>query len=137
MAGLAGMAGMAGMAGRVARTPPTLIRSTGEVPDPNGIMNDQFMSVLKDSLSRQGEESLTSGPEADEFRKSATVEMLEGALSQSVNSLRVMNAWKQQIDAEVVRQEKQVQRLHFALTKAKNDAAYMQSMKKMMFEVSD
>ncbi len=131
------MAGLAGMAGRVARTPPTLIRSTGEVPDPNGIMNDQFMSVLKDSLSRQGEESLTSGPEADEFRKSATVEMLEGALSQSVNSLRVMNAWKQQIDAEVVRQEKQVQRLHFALTKAKNDAAYMQSMKKMMFEGSD
>lgn len=134
---MAGLAGLAGMAGRVARTPPTLIRSTGEVPDPNGIMNDQFMSVLKDSLSRQGEESLTSGPEADEFRKSATVEMLEGALSQSVNSLRVMNAWKQQIDAEVVRQEKQVQRLHFALTKAKNDAAYMQSMKKMMFEVSD
>ena len=131
------MAGLAGMAGRVARTPPTLIRSTGEVPDPNGIMNDQFMSVLKDSLSRQGEESLTSGPEADEFRKSATVEMLEGALSQSVNSLRVMNAWKQQIDAQVVAQEKQVQRLHFALTKAKNDAAYMQSMKKMMFEVSD
>ncbi len=131
------MAGMAGMAGRVARTPPTLIRSTGEVPDPNGIMNDQFMSVLKDSLSRQGEESLTSGPEADEFRKSATVEMLEGALSQSVNSLRVMNAWKQQIDAQVVAQEKQVQRLHFALTKAKNDAAYMQSMKKMMFEGSD
>ena len=134
---MAGLAGMAGMAGRVARTPPTLIRSTGEVPDPNGIMNDQFMSVLKDSLSRQGEESLTSGPEADEFRKSATVEMLEGALSQSVNSLRVMNAWKQQIDAQVVAQEKQVQRLHFALTKAKNDAAYMQSMKKMMFEVSD
>ena len=134
---MAGMAGMAGLAGRVARTPPTLIRSTGEVPDPNGIMNDQFMSVLKDSLSRQGEESLTSGPEADEFRKSATVEMLEGALSQSVNSLRVMNAWKQQIDAQVVAQEKQVQRLHFALTKAKNDAAYMQSMKKMMFEVSD
>ena len=131
------MAGLAGIAGRVARTPPTLIRSTGEVPDPNGIMNDQFMSVLKDSLSRQGEESLTSGPEADEFRKSATVEMLEGALSQSVNSLRVMNAWKQQIDAQVVAQEKQVQRLHFALTKAKNDAAYMQSMKKMMFEVSD
>ena len=131
------MAGLEGMAGRVARTPPTLIRSTGEVPDPNGIMNDQFMSVLKDSLSRQGEESLTSGPEADEFRKSATVEMLEGALSQSVNSLRVMNAWKQQIDAQVVAQEKQVQRLHFALTKAKNDAAYMQSMKKMMFEVSD
>lgn len=134
---MAGLAGLAGMAGRVARTPPTLIRSTGEVPDPNGIMNDQFMSVLKDSLSRQGEESLTSGPEADEFRKSATVEMLEGALSQSVNSLRVMNAWKQQIDAQVVAQEKQVQRLHFALTKAKNDAAYMQSMKKMMFEVSD
>lgn len=131
------MAGLAGIAGRVARTPPTLIRSTGEVPDPNGIMNDQFMSVLKDSLSRQGEESLTSGPEADEFRKSATVEMLEGALSQSVNSLRVMNAWKQQIDAQVVAQEKQVQRLHFALTKAKNDAAYMQSMKKMMFEGSD
>ena len=131
------MAGLAGMVGRVARTPPTLIRSTGEVPDPNGIMNDQFMSVLKDSLSRQGEESLTSGPEADEFRKSATVEMLEGALSQSVNSLRVMNAWKQQIDAQVVAQEKQVQRLHFALTKAKNDAAYMQSMKKMMFEGSD
>jgi hypothetical protein len=100
-------------------------------------MNDQFMSVLKESLSRQGEESLTAGPEADEFRKSATVEMLEGALSQSVNSLRVMNAWKQQIDAQVVAQEKQVQRLHFALTKAKNDAAYMQSMKKMMFEVSD
>lgn len=134
---MAGLAGLAGMAGRVARTPPTLIRSTGEVPDPNGIMNDQFMSVLKDSLSRQGEESLTSGPEADEFRKSATVEMLEGALRQSVNSLRVMNAWKQQIDAQVVAQEKQVQRLHFALTKAKNDAAYMQSMKKMMFEVSD
>jgi len=128
---------MAGLAGRVARTRPTLIRSTGEVPDPNGIMNDQFMSVLKESLSRQGEESLTAGPEADEFRKSATVEMLEGALSQSVNSLRVMNAWKQQIDAQVVAQEKQVQRLHFALTKAKNDAAYMQSMKKMMFEVSD
>jgi N-methylhydantoinase B/oxoprolinase/acetone carboxylase alpha subunit len=115
----------------------TVVRSTGDISDPNGIMNDQFMSVLKESLSRQGEEALTEGPEAEEFRKSATVEMLEGALSQSVHSLRVMNAWKQQIDAQVVAQEKQVQRLNFALTKAKNDEAYMQSMKKMLFETSD
>lgn len=115
----------------------TVVRSTGEISDPNGILNNQFMSVLKDSLARQGEEALTEGPEAEEFRKCATVEMLEGALSQSVNSLRVMNAWKQQIDAQVVAQEKQVQRLNFALTKAKNDAAYMQSMKKMLYETSD
>ena len=100
-------------------------------------MNDQFMSVLKESLARQGEEALTEGPEADEFRKCATVEMLEGALQQSLHSLRVMNAWKQQIDAQVIAQEKQVQRLQFALTKAKNDDAYMQSMKKMLYEASD
>ena len=109
----------------------------GDISDPNGIMNDQFMSVLKESLARQGEEALTDGPEADEFRKCATVEMLEGALHQSVNSLKVMNAWKQQIDAQVVAQEKQVKRLQFALTKAKNDDAYMQSMKKMLYEASD
>ena len=109
----------------------------GDISDPNGIMNEQFMSVLKDSLARQGEDALTEGPEADEFRKCATVEMLEGALHQSVNSLKVMHAWKQQIDAQVVAQEKQVQRLQFALTKAKNDDAYMQSMKRMMFETSD
>jgi hypothetical protein len=117
--------------------PLTTAAAGGEISDPNGIMNEQFMSVLKDSLSRQGEEALTEGPEADEFRKCATVEMLEGALQQSVNSLRQMNAWKQQIDQQVLAQEKQVQRLNFALTKAKNDAAYMSSMKKMLYDGSD
>ena len=48
--------------------PLTTAAAGGEMSDPNGIMNEQFMSVLKDSLSRQGEEALTEGPEADEFR---------------------------------------------------------------------
>ena len=100
-------------------------------------MNEQFMSVLKESLARQGEDALTEGPEADEFKKCATVEMLEGALQQSVHSLKVMNQWKAQIDAQVVAQEKQVQRLQFALTKAKNDDAYMRSLKTMLYEASD
>jgi hypothetical protein len=108
------------------------VHSTGDIQDPSGIMNDQFMSVLKESLARQGDEALLDGPAADEFRKSATIEMLEGALTQSVASLKAMNQWKAQIDAQVVAQEKQVQRLHFALKKAQNDDAYMRSLKQML-----
>eukprot|EP00889_Picochlorum_renovo_P001205 jgi/Picre1/28235/NNA_003641.t1 len=103
-----------------------------------GLFNDQFMGVLQQSLARQGADALTTGPELDEeeMRASATEEVLEAALNQSKLSLRMMQQWKNQLEAQIAVQEKQVSRMEFALNKSRNDAAYMRSLKQMLHDYS-
>lgn len=101
--------------------------------------NEQFMGVLQQSLARQGADALTKGIEVDEeeLRASATEEVLEAALNQSKLSLRMMQQWKNQLEAQLAVQEKQVSRMEFALNKSRNDAAYMRSLKQMLHDYSD
>lgn len=97
----------------------------------NPLFNSQFMGVLQESLARQGPESLTNVPKA-EPRISATEEVLITALQQSKQTLQVMMMWREQIDRQVAAQQKQVDRMEFALNKSRNDAAYMTALKELM-----
>lgn len=108
--------------------------SRNEVEDAmasNPLFDNQFMSVLQDSLARQGDQALTSAPPA-EPRVSATEEVLTVALQQSKRTLMQLMAWREQIDRQVAAQQKQVDRMEFALNKSRNDAAYLRAMKELL-----
>jgi hypothetical protein len=109
-----------------------------EISSTGGVFNEQFLGVLQQSLARQGADALTKGEERDEeeYRKCATEEVLEAALGQSKLSLRLMVQWKNQLEAQIAAQEKQVSRMEFALNKSRNDAAYMRSLKQMLHDYS-
>lgn len=97
----------------------------------NPLFNSRFMGVLQDSLARQGAEALTSAPPVEE-RVCATEEVLTTALGQSKHTLQQMMAWKEQLDRQILAQQKQVDRMEFALNKSRGDAAYMRALKNMM-----
>lgn len=63
---------------------------------------------------------------------SATEEVLTVALSQSKQTLMQLMAWREQIERQVAVQQKQVDRMEFALNKSRNDAAYLRAMKEML-----
>lgn len=95
--------------------------------------NAQFLGVLQQSLAREGPDALTKGIKAEE-RISAVEEVLTTALNQSKQSYRMLSQWRLQIDAQLAAQEKQITRMEFALNKARNDAAMMKTLKKMVYE---
>jgi hypothetical protein len=93
------------------------------------------MGVLQQSLARQGADALTKGVEVpDEARISAVEEVLSTALNQSKQSLRSLQQWRNQIDAQIAAQEKQVDRMEFALSKARSDGALLKTLKEMVYE---
>ena len=95
------------------------------------------MGVLQQSLARQGADVLTKGASAqEEERASALEEVLSTALHQSKQQLKLLQIWKNQLDAAIAAQEKQVDRMEFALNKARGDAAYMKALKSMAYENS-
>lgn len=101
------------------------------------IFNDAFAAVFRDSIARQGAGAL-SGPAApDEFENKAMEEVLAAALQTSRATLGGMRQWRDQLDAQIKGQERQVERMQFALTKAKGDAAYMLALKRLAFKGED
>ncbi|KAI7840914.1 hypothetical protein COHA_005346 [Chlorella ohadii] len=98
----------------------------------NPLFNNQFMGVLRDSLARQGSESLTRSAQPEGPRTSATEEVLTTALAQSKQSLQQLMMWREQIDRQIAAQQKQVDRMEFALNKSRGDAAYLRALKEMM-----
>jgi hypothetical protein len=101
----------------------------------SNLFNSQFMGVLQQSLARQGADALTKGVEVpDEARISAVEEVLSTALNQSKQSLRSLQQWRNQIDAQIAAQEKQVDRMEFALSKARSDGALLKTLKEMVYE---
>lgn len=106
-----------------------------EPTEGNNLFSTQFMGVLQQSLARQGAEALTKGIEVSEESKiSAVEEVLATALNQSKHTLRMLQQWRNQIDAQIAAQEKQVDRMEFALSKARNDAALLKTLKAMVYE---
>ena len=96
------------------------------------------MGVLQQSIARQGADALTKGVEkTEESRISAVEEVLGTALNQSVLTLRMLNQWRNQIDAQIAAQEKQVDRMEFALNKARSDAALLKALKQMVYSNTD
>ncbi len=108
--------------------PADMINSSGAP------FNPQFLGVLQQSLARQGADALTKGLPPAEERISAVEEVLTTALNQSKQSYRMLSQWRLQIDAQIAAQEKQITRMEFALNKARNDAAMMKTLKKMVYE---
>ena len=77
-----------------------------------GVFNSQFLGVLQQSLARQGADALTSGTaREEEDRATAVEEVLTAALGQSKQSLQMLQVWKNQIEAQIAAQEKQVSRM--------------------------
>ena len=106
----------------------TVVRAAADGSDdpgeagPSPLLNAQFMGVLQQSLARQGADALTRAPaKPQEPRVSAVEEVLQSAVNQSKQTLRSMHLWRQQIDAQIVAQEKQVERMEFALTKVSRE----------------
>ncbi|KAL4419787.1 hypothetical protein ABPG75_006885 [Micractinium tetrahymenae] len=97
----------------------------------NPLFTPQFMSVLQDSLARQGSSALTSAPPT-EPRASASEEVLTAALAQSKQQLQQLLVWRDQLERQIASQQKQVDRIDFALNKVKGDAAYMNALKEML-----
>lgn len=122
---------------RAGRQRRASVRASNTDPDPaagsSPLFTSQFMGVLQTSLARQGPDALTGGPpRSEEPRASATEEVLTVALSQSKTTLQQLVAWRDQIDRQVAVQQKQVDRMEFALNKSRNDAAYMRALKEML-----
>jgi hypothetical protein len=122
------------------RRPRQVIASSQDNSSPDNAINSsgapfnsQFLGVLQQSIARQGPDALLKGIEAEE-RVSAVEEVLTTALNQSKQSYRMLSQWRNQIDAQIVAQEKQITRMEFALNKARNDAAMMKTLKKMVYE---
>ncbi|PSC70061.1 molybdenum cofactor biosynthesis [Micractinium conductrix] len=99
----------------------------------NPLFNNQFMGVLQNSLARQGVDSLTRAPPT-EPRTSATEDVLAAALGQSKQTLQQLLAWREQVERQIAAQQKQIDRMEFALNKCRNDAAYMRALKEMMHQ---
>lgn len=97
----------------------------------NPLFTPQFMNVLQDSLARQGSSALTTAPPT-EPRASASEEVLTAALAQSKQALQQLLVWREQLDRQIASQQKQVDRIDFALNKVKGDAAYMNALKEML-----
>jgi hypothetical protein len=131
-------AGRGAAARRPAAAAPRDVRaraSQGDVEDAiasNPLFNSQFMGVLRDSLARQGSESLMRNAQAQGPRTSATEEVLTTALAQSKQTLQQLVVWREQIDRQIAAQQKQVDRMEFALNKSRGDAAYLRALKEMM-----
>jgi hypothetical protein len=128
-------------AARRAPPPPRRPSAPRAGSDPDGasapIFNDAFQAVFRDSIARQGTGAL-SGPAApDEFENKAMEEVLVAALQTSRATLGGMRQWRDQLDAQIKGQERQVERMQFALTKAKGDAAYMLALKRLAFKGED
>lgn len=95
--------------------------------------NPAFAAVFKSALARQGgAAALAAGPPAEAPRpRSALEEVLHTALRNQRSLLLELEDSKKRVEAQLVREQKQFERLQFALKKSISDHAYMTSMDKL------
>ncbi|EFJ44783.1 hypothetical protein VOLCADRAFT_106241 [Volvox carteri f. nagariensis] len=113
------------------------------------IFTDQFRAALKESLERQQSELDAYGGQGSDDEYTATPyvpspprpremspleEVIATALGASQLHLRRLTLMKNEIDAAIERETKQIERLGFALSKAQSDMAYYKSLEEMMAE---
>ncbi|PNW77297.1 hypothetical protein CHLRE_10g430350v5 [Chlamydomonas reinhardtii] len=115
----------------------------------SSLFSNSFRSALKESLERQQTEMdvkygygsddeyiatpyKSAGPARREL--SPMEELLSSALSASQHTHRRLTLIKNEIDAALEREAKQIERLDFALKKCENDAAYYATLERMMRE---
>ncbi|GFH20759.1 expressed protein [Haematococcus lacustris] len=92
----------------------------------HGLFDDSFKSALASTLSRNGTASLLEGQERlnDENRISAQEEVLRAAIMACRATLMKLQMIHQESEKAIELEKKQLERLQFALEKARNDAAY-------------
>ncbi|KAL6762938.1 hypothetical protein V8C86DRAFT_2509309 [Haematococcus lacustris] len=102
----------------------------------HGLFDDSFKSALASALSRNGTASLLEGQERlnDENRISAQEEVLRAAIMACRATLMKLQMIHQESEKAIELEKKQLERLQFALEKARNDAAYYRSLSMMMDE---
>lgn len=99
-----------------------------------GLFNDSFKSVLASALERSGTSTLLQGQEKhrDENHISDQEEVLKAAIMASKSTLLKLNMIKSEVEKAIEVESKQVERLMFALDKARNDAAYYKGLSIML-----
>jgi hypothetical protein len=104
-------------------------------PPPNPLFanNPAFAAVFKGALARQGGASAAmSGPPAEEDRpRSGLEDVLHTALRNQRALIVELEAAQKRVEAQLAREQKQFERLQFALKKAVSDHAYTLSMEKL------
>ncbi|KAG2497994.1 hypothetical protein HYH03_004253 [Edaphochlamys debaryana] len=104
--------------------------------------SDTFRNVLKESLARQqsvmdnysalasDDESTLTPRAAPPKEFSPMEELLATVLATSRHSLRRLNMIKNEVDAAIERETKQLERLEFALSKTQSDVAYYAALER-------
>lgn len=92
------------------------------------------MGILKDSLARQGVDALYEEAKAEGPRTSALEDVLGAALQTSKQTYRFLVNLRDHLDRTIAAQEKQINRMEFALNKARQDAAYSNALKNILYE---
>lgn len=100
----------------------------------NGFFTEGFQSALSGALSRNGTTSLLAGAERDndEHRVSDQEGVLKAAIMSSKSTLLKLKLVQSEVEKAIAEETKQVERLMFALNKARNDAAYYRGLNSMM-----
>mmetsp|Transcript_34526 Transcript_34526/g.87263 ORF Transcript_34526/g.87263 Transcript_34526/m.87263 type:complete len:178 (-) Transcript_34526:566-1099(-) len=107
-------------------------RVVEEVASP-GLFNDAFKAVLQESLKRQGAKALYDGVDkGQDDAISGQEEVLRTAIMHSKNSLQKLTQIRNETERLIDLETRQLERLQFALQKARNDAAYYRSVQAMM-----
>jgi hypothetical protein len=70
-------------------------------------------------------------------RRGAAEEVLQTALQESRRKIHQLENMQKVIEDMLLRERKQFERLHFALKKAHDDAAYCRSLAKMVDQLSE
>lgn len=103
-----------------------------EAPNPLFANNPAFAAVFKSALGRGGASALNSGPPADDpGARVGLEEVLHTALRNQRALLLELEDGKKRIAAQLVREQRQFERLQFALKKSISDHAYTTSMDKL------
>ena len=94
--------------------------------------NPAFAAVFKSALGRNGASALASGPPVEELpTRSGLEEVLHTALRNQRVLLLELEDSKKRIEAQLVREQRQFERLQFALKKSISDHAYTVNMDKL------
>jgi len=74
--------------------------------------------------------ALTDGPpQTEEYKTSASEDVLGAALQQSKHTMTQMLMWRDMLDKSIVAQQKQIERIHFVLSKVRGDYAQLKVLK--------
>lgn len=105
----------------------------GSAPPANPLFanNPAFAAVFKSAIARQGSAAMAGPPAEEERPRSGLEDVLHTALRNQRTLIVELEAEKKRVEAQLAREQRQFERLQFALKKSITDHAYLLSMEKL------